>query len=102
MMSPPRMYARDVLRWDRAGILHYAETCGLPASASLVTASSSRGGTGKRWTDELKQQMRDMRANGATDIEIGNRFGIPRQRVSQLIGSKVQNRLDEANKKRKG
>lgn len=91
---PRRELPLAALRWSRADIeAHPWPDEREPAPTAQAPAVSDEG---------RKVQMRAMRKSGMTDQAIADHFGVRRQRVAQLIGSKQQNRAAEAERKRKG
>lgn len=50
----------------------------------------------RQWSEADKQAMRQDRACGLSDEAIGRKFGVSRQRIAELIGSKAANRQARA------
>lgn len=68
-----------------------------PTSPGLAT-NDTRDAQGN-WTAKGLEAMRGDRARSMSDTDIGKKYGIRRQRVAQLIGSKTQIRIEQARTK---
>lgn len=80
-----RLRLRDAFSRNELRLLHYGSK--LPVTA-VEPATPERNDVDRPALrgEQDKEAMRKMRANGLSDKKIGERYGISRQRVGQLLG----------------
>lgn len=77
----------------------------LPSKSKRVVEQKMGGAgvaAGTASEDARRVEMQRLRAKGVKDTAIARQFGITRQRVAQLIGSKTAERIAKAAEKSKG
>ena len=88
---PPRDFALNTLRFLRHDLVHFAETCGLPALPAHFAAlpdsprfaPSVEAAHGKRWTPELIAELKAFRAARGT-AEAAQKYGVSTARIRTL------------------
>lgn len=81
--------------------VHEKEAAVDPNPSAVEPIHATTDPTFRKWEKKDLDEMLQRRAAGASDSVIGRHFGVARQRISQLIGSKVANKAKAATAKRR-